>query len=278
MIPAALLSAVLVLVSIVMIIRGGHDRFAWSGVLVANAALPAFLAWLMLGKRARSSEYQPFLLMISAAGPLLVAWEVFEEGTAGWPLLLPAILGTALFAIYVFWYSRFSRLPNERLSVGKKMPAFELVAADGAIFRSAELAGSPAILIFYRGNWCPLCMAQIREAADRYRELEALGVRVVLISSQDAGQTGQLAARYGLSFRFLVDESNRLAEDLGISVRNGVPVGLPGGYGPDTVMPTVVALNASGTIVYSDQTDNYRVRPEPDIYIAILRRAGAISR
>ncbi|RLA34664.1 MAG: AhpC/TSA family protein, partial [Gammaproteobacteria bacterium] len=33
-----------------------------------------------------------------------------------------------------------------------------------------------------------------------------------------------------------------------------------------------------GTIVYSDQTDNYRVRPEPDTFLAILRRAGVVSK
>jgi hypothetical protein len=42
-------------------------------------------------------------------------------------------------------------------------------------------------------------------------------------------------------------------------------------------MPTVVVTNASGTIVFSDQTDNYRVRPEPDVFLAILRRSGAVA-
>jgi peroxiredoxin len=144
--------------------------------------------------------------------------------------------------------------------------------------RSADLIGSPAILIFYGGNWCPLCMAQIREVAERYQDLENLGATTVLISPQDPGRSRQLAKRLGVAFRFLVDESNRLAEKLDIAIRNGVPAGLPGGYAPHTVMPTVVALNSSGTIVYSDQTDNYRVRPEPDIFISILRRAGAISK
>ena len=46
----------------------------------------------------------------------------------------------------------------------------------------------------------------------------------------------------------------------------------------DGVMPTVVVTNANGTILYSDQTDNYRVRPEPDIYISILKRTAAIYR
>ena len=45
-----------------------------------------------------------------------------------------------------------------------------------------------------------------------------------------------------------------------------------------TVMPTVVVTDANGTIVFSDQTDNYRVRPEPDVFLAILRRSGAVAR
>jgi hydroxymethylpyrimidine pyrophosphatase-like HAD family hydrolase len=51
-----------------------------------------------------------------------------------------------------------------------------------------------------------------------------------------------------------------------------------GNYAPHTVMPTVVVTDADGTIVFSDQTDNYRVRPEPDMFLAILRRSGAIAR
>ncbi|MEQ9561099.1 MAG: peroxiredoxin family protein, partial [Woeseiaceae bacterium] len=182
----------------------------------------------------------------------------------------------ALLAMYVFWYSRFSREPTESLEVGKKLPSFELATSDGAIFRSAELDGSPAVLVFYRGNWCPFCMAQLREIASRYEEFERLGAALVFISPQDAARAQALAKQFGLAMRFLVDESNRLADSFGIASRHGVPVGLPGGYAADTVMPTVVALNSSGTIVYSDQTDNYRMRPEPDVFISILRRAGAI--
>ena len=44
------------------------------------------------------------------------------------------------------------------------------------------------------------------------------------------------------------------------------------------MLPTLVVTNERGTILYSDQTDNYRVRPEPDIFLAILRRAGVIAK
>jgi len=160
------------------------------------------------------------------------------------------------------------------LTVGSQLSEFELPDSRGEVFRSAGLSGSPAVIMFYRGNWCPLCMAQIKEIASRYRDLESMGINVVLISPQPDQQSQKLASQYDVPFRFLVDENNKLAESMGVALKNGVPVGLPGGYGPDTVLPTLIVTNEKGTIVFCDQTDNYRVRPEPDVFLAILRRSG----
>lgn len=39
-------------------------------------------------------------------------------------------------------------------------------------------------------------------------------------------------------------------------------------YEADTVFPTVIVIDEPGTVVFSDQTDDYRVRPEPALFIA----------
>jgi peroxiredoxin len=121
-------------------------------------------------------------------------------------------------------------------------------------------------------------MAQIEEIAGRYQEMTDMGIKVALISPQPDEHTKNLAGMHDVPFHFLIDAENRFAESLGIAIDYGVPVGVMGGYAPNTVMPTVVVTNASGTIVFSDQTDNYRVRPEPDVFLAILRRSGAVAR
>ena len=104
-----------------------------------------------------------------------------------------------------------------------------------------------------------------------------MGIKVVLVSPQPDEQSRKLAAMHDVPFRFLVDQDNKLARSLEIAVSNGVPIGLPGGYAPDTVLPTLIVTNAAGTIIFSDQTDNYRVRPEPDVFLAILRRSGVVA-
>jgi peroxiredoxin len=95
------------------------------------------------------------------------------------------------------------------------------------------------------------------------------------VSPQSHANTRALAARHDVPFRFLVDPDGRAAGQLGILHEAGVPLGIPG-YAPDTVFPTAIVTDADGRILLADQTDNYRVRPEPWTFLAALdaRTAG----
>lgn len=274
--PATGVTVVLLLFSLVQAAVTDYEQTAWLGAAIASIPMPFLIGWLTLRPVARTSENLPFLVAVTAIGVVVSVFEQFVEGTAGRGPTAVALVSATLFVIYVFWFSRFGRVQNSSFSVGSKLPEFSLSDADGNDFKSNELIGSPAVLMFYRGNWCPLCMAQIRELAGRYRDLQGMGINVVLVSPQPDEQSRKLAAMHDAPFRFLVDQDNKLARSLEIAVSNGVPVGLPGGYAPDTVLPTLIVINAAGTIVFSDQTDNYRVRPEPDVFLAILRRSGVV--
>lgn len=276
--PATGVSILLLVVSLTQAIMGGHDRVAWIGAAVSSLPLPMLMLWFWVRPVERTSENLPLPLLISAVGVMLPAWEKFVEGVEAWGAVAVAFANATIMLAYVFWYSRFGRIASGQLSVGAKLPEFTLQDAAGNEVRSADLAGTPLVLIFYRGNWCPLCMAQIREIVSRQAELNDMGIKVALVSPQPDVQTRSLAGRLDVPFHFLVDTGNTLAEEFGIGIDHGVPLGVTGGYAASTVMPTVIVTNENGTIVFSDQTDNYRVRPEPDIFLAILRRSGAMVR
>ena len=263
--------------ALIEVVAGGAARTAWFGAAISALPLPFLMLRLMIKPVERTSENLPLLLMLSALGVIIAGWEQFLEGVTGWAPLSVALVNAAIMLLYVFWYSRFGRIESMQLGVGNKLPEFSLQSSEGDEVGSEDFLGSPAVLLFYRGNWCPLCMAQIREIAGRYQEMNDMGIKVALISPQPDVHTKQLAGMHDVPFHFLVDAENRFAESLGIAIDNGVPFGLPGGYDPKTVMPTVVVTNANGTIVFSDQTDNYRVRPEPDVFLAILRRSEAVA-
>lgn len=242
--------------------------------LIALLPFPLFLANLFLYRTARTSENLKFLFVIPSAMFLIsVITAVLANASlvsVQQPMvsMLIALIGNLL---YVFWYSRFGRSKNTLLEVGKALPEFSLKDASGKVITSKEIGSQASLIMFYRGNWCPLCMAQIKEVAGQYRELEARGIKIYMVSPQSEGHTKGLAKRFDVNMNFLIDEDNKAADKLQIIAKNGLPMGLQAlGYDSDTVMPTVVMTNNKGEIIFADLTDNYRVRPEPEDFLKVF--------
>ncbi len=188
------------------------------------------------------------------------------------PVLVAAGVGIVGVVLYVYWYSRFAAPETIVLREGAPLPAFEL-QEKGRSVSSIELTGKPALWIFYRGNWCPLCMAQIKEVAAEYRELSRRGVEVFLISPQPAGNTASLATKFDAPMRFMTDVGNAAAKILGVMEKSGLPAGMQVlGYDSDVPRPTVFISAAGGKLIYCDLSSNYRVRPEPADFLAVLDR------
>ena len=125
------------------------------------------------------------------------------------------------------------------------------------------------MVMFYRGNWCPLCSVQVKELAAAYRGISALGAKVVLVSPQPATDSRAMAERFDAPMTFLVDGGNAAARALGIQHPGGAPVGVVDDG--ETVLPTAVILDADGVVRFSDETGNYRFRPHPDLFLTVLR-------
>jgi len=258
--------------------KASQEWIAWAAVGLTVMPFLGFVGWAMLARRiARTSAHFPVLHGLGVVGVLLAGWRSFGGHVSALAPLL-AVVGLVGFAVYALWYSHLSRSPSPALTVGKPLPKFELTSSDGSRVSSSTIASQPTILLFYRGNWCPLCMAQIKEIAGLYRRLESLGVRVWLISPQPAGHSKSLAKKFDAPMDFLVDEGNRAARALGIAQDHGVPLGMGVlGYDSETVLPTVVITDAHGKIIWKNETDNYRVRPEPETFLAALSEAGVID-
>jgi peroxiredoxin len=251
---------------------------AWGGVMLATAPLLAVISWLMMLKNvARTSAHFPTINVLGLAGVAIAAAAWYGQGA---DLAAPVLAAAAWvgFLAYAYWFSTFGgRQPSSRLKVGAPLPHFTVKSASGASLSSAQLTDNAAILIFYRGNWCPLCMAQIKKLAARYRDLDALGVRVAMISPQPHRNTVELANKHGVKFEFHTDVGNAAARILGIENVNGTPLGMQMfGYENDTVLPTVIITDRRGRVVWTHETDNYRIRPEPDIFLDVLRRNGVV--
>lgn len=245
---------------LVMLFISDGDWLAWLGGLVAVAPMLGFMMYIGKGGVSSTSRYMPIQLVGALLGSTLVFYQF-----SPWPAFYAFGLGLVGVSAYVFWYSNLSRPQAPALQVGLPFPMFSFKSSDGVSVSREDLLGAPTLMIFYRGNWCPLCVAQVQQVADQYQALADQGVQVWMISSQAQKETQKLAARFQVPMRFLIDEGGRFAEVNQLLHHDVVPPGL-GVDSPDAVYPTVVITGSDGIIHWLDLTDNYRVRPEPVRY------------
>jgi peroxiredoxin len=272
-----MVAAVSITVFAAQMLLATQDYLTWGGVLLVYTPFVLVISSLMIFRNVpRTSARLPVLIVMGLIG-VIASLRGYSLGGSANAVVL-AVAGFLGFLVYDYWYSSFRNRHSDALEVGKSLPEFELTDVSGNAVSSASLTDKPSVWLFYRGNWCPLCMAQIREIADDYKRLEELGVRVALISPQPHRFTKSLARKFDVAFDFLTDNNNRAAERLGIAHRNGLPAGMQAlGYASDTVLPTVIITAEGGEILWVHETDNYRVRPEPGTYLNVLREQATLA-
>jgi peroxiredoxin len=177
-------------------------------------------------------------------------------------------------------------LPGGVARPGDVIPDIEMLDVHGAptTFAAAR-AGRPAVLVFYRGAWCPYCNVALRAyQADLLPELTDSGIALIAVSPQRPDGSLSSAEADGLSYTVLSDPGNRLAGSLGIlsepgdgakaaSLAIGQDLSKVNADGTWTLpMPTVVLVNAGGVLRWIDVHPNYSERTEvADILAAVDR-------
>jgi len=106
---------------------------------------------------------------------------------------------------------------------GWKAPAFKLPATDGSNWSLDRVRGPRGTLIVFICNHCPYVQAVIDRIVRDARALQALGIGVAAISSNDAatypqdgfGAMKAEAAKHGFPFPYLYDETQDVARAFG---------------------------------------------------------------
>ena len=251
---------------------GIHFEPTLSWASASLSVMPSLLFFIILMGLRPTARTNPHVLIISFPTYIGLACNIHEFNTT---FHIISLAGTILWIVYLYWYSIYPSRSSTSLTIGEKLPKFHLKNENDTLVSSKSFIGKPLLLIFYRGNWCPLCMAQIKEIAKEYHSLSDKGLQIAFVSPQNQQKTKSLSDTFKLPFIFLTDEKNALAKQLNILDEKGIPLGMEMiGYDSETVMPTVLMTNKEGTIIFLDQTDNYRTRPEPSTYLDILTQNG----
>ena len=264
--------AVISLYSLARLAGGAEPLFSWFGLGLAALSPLAFFIKAFLFKSPRTRRHPVEYSILSGLGLALTMAMSFRYGESAGNVHVWAGVTLLGWLVYLRWYSVFKERNAPTLETGAPLPEFPLESLNGHVVSSESFKAKPHLLLFYRGNWCPFCTAQIEELAAAYRRLEEIGLSVVLISPQPIKKNQAQAERFDVPMIFLRDPHSAAAKQLGIAHRFGTPMGLQAlGYGNDTAMPTVIITDPDGTILFADETDNYRVRPEPGLFLEIVR-------
>lgn len=198
-----------------------------------------------------------------------------------------AQIGPALAAVFAREQQDLRRAgtPEGIARVGERLPEAVLYDADGRQVRLSDALGAAAaIIIFYRGSWCPYCSIALKTYQRELRPVvEAFGTRLIAISPQEPDSAVRAARDEGLHFALYADKGNALAARLGIvtggspeAVRAQAALGIDvAGMNMDGTggipFPTVVVADARGTIRLIDVRVDYTTRTETsDIIDALI--------
>jgi peroxiredoxin len=162
------------------------------------------------------------------------------------------------------------------LPVGAKIPEFQLPDHNGKSVSSSNLLAKGRLaLCFFRGRWCPFCVAQMEAMNLVWPEIERTGATLVAISPQTVQQSFFMRDQHKLRFPLLSDAGNNVARQFGLTYR--VPdeqksiyqrafVNLPFVNGDESwelPIPAAYIINRDGTVIFASANEDYTERPEP---------------
>lgn len=139
--------------------------------------------------------------------------------------------------------------------------AFNVVGG-GSLSLPHDLAGSFAVVLIYRGSWCPYCNAQLAAFSRAVDTLAELDVKVVALSVDDEATSTAFVKKLGLRFPvgFGVDADETAAATGAYTNEN-----------PKYLQSTGFVLDPDGRIVVATYSSGAIGRLVPDDVAGLVR-------
>jgi len=175
-------------------------------------------------------------------------------------------------------------VPADSVAVGTVTPDARLLDVDGnevGLFDS--VGGFPAVLVFYRGAWCPYCNIALKHyQQELLPQLQKRGVALVAISPQTPGGSSAIVENGELEFTVLSDPSNRLVRELGIQTEPSADARAAhtdlgfdvadsnADHTGDIPFPTVLVIGSDRVVRFADVHVDYTSRTEVPAILAAV--------
>ena len=169
--------------------------------------------------------------------------------------------------------------------IGQSIPDAVLKTRDNTPFDlTSAIAEKPALLIFYRGGWCPFCNQHLGELQSIASELVDMGFQIIAVSPDRPEKVSESKESQRLTYRLLSDSDMTVAKALGIAFKvddetvekykTEYRIDLEADSGQThhlLPVPSVFLVGRDGTIKFSYVNPNYKVRMNPQILLEVAR-------
>ena len=99
------------------------------------------------------------------------------------------------------------------LAVGDTVQNFQAIDADSTLYVFNEMIKKePVVLIFIRGQWCPVCNRHMSQLQDSLQAVYKKGANVVVISPEKPEYINKTIEKTGAQFTILYDENQKISD------------------------------------------------------------------
>lgn len=165
--------------------------------------------------------------------------------------------------------------------LGSAMPDVALETADGkATTLKGQVRDKPAVVIFYRGGWCPFCNTQLSELRKIQKPLEDLGYRMIAISPDLPAELTKTLGKDELGYTLLSDSKAAALRAFGIGFRvDDATIAKYQTYNIDLEkasgathhalpVPSVFIVDKDGVLQFSYSHPDYKIRVPGKVVLA----------
>jgi len=204
---------------------------------------------------------------VALAGTFLAgAALVSHPGAIGYGIAGIAFVLGGFFSFLTF----MSGLPEQQaaVGVGHTAPDFHSLDADGREFRLSGLSGSRVLLKFFRGTWCPYCVADLRLWNAYSGELRALGLKLVAVSHDSVEELQRFKRRHDWDMTLVADPTLEIISRYNLQNHNFTP---KGGPFRDMAIPATILIDVDSRVLWMNQATDFRVRLHPEKVLVAVR-------
>jgi peroxiredoxin len=244
-------------------------------VLGMSVVVLGYVAYVAMLFALRRFTYRTWLFHAVILLGIVLALVGLAIGDAPLPAWIAIGLGLAWFPLT---RRELTIVGSTRLTLetGDRLPRFAALCPDGTPFTDQDVvARAPALLMLYRGWWCPSTRAMFDELHQDHELLARAGVTTFAASVDPPAQAAGMQEHVGDGITIVCSLPVAVLDSIGARDRRGAPwydrliFRAPRG---DIAMPAALVVDTSGRIAYAFRARRVDEHARPRDILASLGR------